>query len=163
MGQLATLGVGGANAAVDTIIMPYYEHHPTWSSIDASSGVTYTRYQSNLRLGGGLGGHSSLADADDGDYISFYVCLAAGTYTLTVLYDKDNLRGIMEASLDGSVIGTYDAYTAGTTFNAVASFTSVAVATDGVYTFKLALNGKNASSTDYAWAADWFSFTRTGA
>ena len=163
MGQLATLGVGGADTASDTYLAPYFEHHPAWASYDAVSGVTFTRYQNSSYIGGGLAGQSGVGDAESGDSESWYVWLAAGTYTLKELHQRGPNSAIAELFLDSTSLGTYDGYVAVADFNNVTTITSIVVASDGNYTFKIAANGKNASSADYLLLPQWFSFIRTGA
>lgn len=150
-------------AASDTFIMGYRQDVLGWSSVDGSSGMTYTRFQSSSRLGGGVGAHASTADADDGDYMEWFVNLAAGTYTLTHIYNQSTDRGIVRWSLDGTSVGTVDCYGAVATFNTVGSITGITVAADGNYTLKGAIDGKNASSSDFFLDVQSVTLTRTGA
>lgn len=160
--SLTLTGVGLNTAAGgDTIIMPYYEHHPAWSSYDASSNYTYTRYQGAVYIGGGEA-YDSGAFAD-GDSISWYVNLAAGTYSYTMLVETAPSFGIVDCSLDASVFLSADFYSAGGAKNVNKSASGIVVAADGNYTLKLQANGKNASSSSYGFYPQWFSFLRTGA
>lgn len=148
--------------AADTFIMPYQQTSMMWSSTDGSSGMTYTRTQSSARLSGGSGNQANAADADDGDYYEFFYNLAAGTYTLTVIFPKTTDLGIVRASLDGSSLGTQDFY-AGYSENHVWEITGITVSADGNYTLRFAVDGKNASSTDYRMVIYCATMTRTGA
>jgi hypothetical protein len=148
--------------AGDTFISNGLQDVMTWSSVDGSSGVTYTRSQSSTYYGGGVGGGSSLADMDDGDYQEWFVNLTAGTYTLTVVRHRTTASAIVRFSLDGTSLGTADFYGA-TAVNIVDTITGITVAADGNYTLRAAADGKNASSTDYQVSIQALSLTRTGA
>lgn len=96
------------------------------------------------------------------DYVTAKVALDAGTWTVTVIHDKDTNRGIATVSLGGSTLGTIDAYAAATA-NVVTQFTGVTVATAGVYDLKLLITGKNGSSSNYFFGLNHVAATRTGA
>ena len=149
-------------AAADTFIMGYRQDVMAWSSVDGSSGITYTRAQSGSYLGGGVGGDSGAGDADDTDYQEWFVNLAAGTYTLTSVFVRNTDRGIVRWSLDGTSLGTVDNY--GTAQNnTVTEITGITVAADGNYTLRAAVDGKHASSADYRSTQQAVTLTRTGA
>lgn len=160
--MLASVGVGGG-ATTDTSIAPYMEDRPTWSSYDTESGFNYTRSQYSGYLGGGEVYQGGEPQADDGDYFTQYVWLAAGTYTFTFMYSKYVKNSIIEVFLDATSLGTFDSYSAGAVYNAVGSATSITVAADGVYSVKFKASGKNASSADYYVEAIWWGMLRTGA
>lgn len=106
----------------------------------------------------------STGTADDGDYIEWYVNLAAGTYTFTTIYATSTTFAILAFTLDGVSMGaTVDGYAASLTLNNVAQRTGVTVSTDGLHTLRMTATGKNASSTDYVMAMQSFNFVRTGA
>lgn len=90
------------------------------------------------------------------------MCLAAGTYTITVIGVTLSAYGSTDYTLDGAAVGTKDWYSADPALNVVAQFTGIA-ATAGVHTFRGTVNGKNPGSTDYIMPTQWFTFTRTGA
>ena len=146
----------------DSAILPYRVDVLAWSSVDGSSGVTYTRSQSSTILGGGVAGQSNAANADDGDYMEWDVLVDAGTYRIDLFIITATDRAIHDVLIDGSSIGTTDGYSAGTVRNVVASFTGVALAA-GHHTVRVAANGKNASSTDYFISPQSLTLTRTGA
>lgn len=150
-----------APAATNTFIMPYRADVMAWSSVDGSGGMTWTRSQSSGNLSGGIAGQANLADADDGDYMEWFVTVEAGTYTLTFLYYRDGARCSSTWSIDGVDIGTVDLYGTGA-FNVVGSIASITIGA-GNHTVRARANGKNASSTDYALGVQSITLTRTGA
>jgi hypothetical protein len=83
------------------------------------------------------------------DNISYNVYLAAGTYTLRLLCHTDIDHGILDIDLDGVEIASFDGYSAATTWNVLQTQTGIVVATAGIKTLKLRVDGKNASSTSY--------------
>lgn len=147
----------------DTFLAPYLVSGPAWSSYDTQSGFNYSRSQSSGYLGGGVCWQGGAANADDGDYVGWYIALEAGTYTLMILYNKDYERAIVDVSLGGSVLGTFDGYSGSTVRNVVVSFADVPVPADGVYELRLTANGKNVSSSDYSVVPQWWAAIRTGA
>lgn len=149
-------------ATGDTFVMPYRQDIMGWSSVDGSSGMTYTRVQSSVAMGGGLGGQLSLEEADSGDYMEWFVNLEAGTYTLTEIFFRSTLQGIVRWSLDGTSLGTIDHYGSSAP-NIVGTITGITVPTAGNYTLRAAIDGKHASSTDYLMPVKAVNLTRTGA
>lgn len=147
-------------AASDTFLAPYDLDVVPWASWANTSGFTPIRTQASILLGMGVTLQS--ADANDGDWQEWSVCLAAGTYTITVIGFTLNTQGSTDYTLDGAAVGTKDWYSAGFALNVVAQFTGIA-ATAGVHTFRGTVNGKNPGSMDYIMPTQWFTFTRTGA
>lgn len=146
----------------DTFIMSYRQDVMTWSSVDGSGGMTYTRVQASFLLSGGMSRQANSGDSDNGDYMEWFVNLSAGTYTLTVVYRQATTSPIVDYKLDGVTVATVDQY--GTlTDNVVAAATGIVVAADGNYTLRALVNGKNASSTDYWMQTKTVTLTRTGA
>ncbi len=85
------------------------------------------------------------------EYIEFKTVLAAGTYSIGWLYDKDVNRGIATLAVDGSTTGsTIDTY-AGSRSNAeFGNFTTTyVVSTNKLVTIRLTGATKNASSIGY--------------
>lgn len=147
----------GAAASGDTFLAPYDLDVVPWASWANAGGFTPVRGQVSILLGMGVTG-----TANDGDWQEWSVCLAAGTYTITVIGVATGSYGSTDYTLDGAAVGTKDWYSADFAFNVVAQFTGIA-ATAGVHTFRGTVNGKNPGSTDYATLTQWFTFTRTGA
>lgn len=146
----------------DIFIMNHRQDVMTWSSVDGSSGMTYTRAQASTLLSGGLSRQNGGGDSEDGDYMEWFVNLAAGTYNLTVVYRQATTSPIVDYKLDGVTVATVDQYGAAAE-NTVASATGITVAADGNYTLRALVNGKNASSTDYYMQTKTITLTRTGA
>lgn len=152
----------GAAASGDTFLAPYDLDVVPWASWANAGGFTPVRVQASILLGMGATGQSHVDTANDGDWQEWSVCLAAGTYTITVIAFTLNTQGSIDYTLDGAAVGTKDWYSADFAFNVVAQFTGIA-ATAGVHTFRGTVNGKNPGSTDYTMPTQWFTFTRTGA
>lgn len=91
----------------------------------------------------------------NGDIRDFRFFLPAGSYTLNVLTSTQNARGKVEVSIDfGSVLATWDLYSASSVFNVVQTL-GITISTTGVHTLRFKVNGKNASSSNY-----FFAFTK---
>ena len=146
-------------AGGDTFTMPYRQDVMAWSSTDAAT-PTMARFQSSACLGGGIAWQGSAANANNGDYFDWYVSLAAGTYTLTVVWNRTNSSGKGDWKLDGTLIGTID-YNGTDSTNNVTTFTGVTVAADGNYTLRVIINGTN--GTDYLMTTQAVTLHRTGA
>lgn len=96
-------------------------------------------------------------------YLEWIMCLRAGTYTLTALYQGANNSGTITASFNGaSQGGTQDFYVSSTTYNLVATWSNIVIATTGLVTIRLASNSKNGSSAGYNIAVQTLSMLRTG-
>ena len=82
-------------------------------------------------------------------YVEWDVWLDAGTwkYAHTALDYTDS--GIYTVQLDGVTVGTIDGYNAVLTRNVYKEITGIAVATSKVYTLKILMATKNASSSNY--------------
>lgn len=87
--------------------------------------------------------------AAQNDAIGFPVLLAAGTWTLTLLVVTANNAGILTAQIDGSSVGTLDAYASSTSPGVVLTLAGISVATSTVHALKLLIATKNASSSGY--------------
>ena len=120
------------------------------------AGTWAITYSANLALA-----TQYLSDGTQNDEIHYQLFLQAGTYTLNLVGDKDVNRGIYTVLLNGSSVGTLDAY-AGTRANiATMTLTSIVVATTGVQTFGIKMATKNASSGGYYATPSLFNFIRT--
>ncbi len=120
------------------------------------SGAT-TSVQTDVNSSGGK--WVELAGNSVGDSITFTTgSIAAGTYQLQMEWKGLTSRGILQLSVDGSNVGgTLDQYATGQTYPTT-TFGNVTFASTGTHTIKLAVTGKNASSSGYILSADKFTF-----
>lgn len=100
---------------------------------------------------------SSLAQNDE---IVFSVRLGAGTYTLQLLHQKGNNRGIYTFQVDGSSVGTIDGYDS-STVNSSDTVTGIAVTSSGTHTLRVLMATKNGTSSNYRGAMSAIFLTRT--
>lgn len=133
-----------------------------WGQPKSVSGFTFTRGQLSTRFGGGIGQQASVADADDGDSMTWEVLLDSGTWAIDLIYARSNNLGKVDVILGGVTTGNIDQYGAYTE-NVVSTITGITVATAGHYDLTLQVNGKNASSSDYVMNANLITLRRTGA
>ena len=110
-----------------------------------SAGSTPSRTQTANALNGGYIAATSSASNE----IGWYVPLTAGTWALDVIGPTSPDAGIFTASIDGSTVGTIDAYSAGITWNIANTITGITVASSKMALVKLAVSTKNASATGY--------------
>jgi len=102
------------------------------------------------------------ANSVTGRYVTYDVALDAGTWTLTVIYQKNTDCGVVTPSLGGSDLSTVDMYAASAD-DQVSQWTGITVATAGVYELKFRTDSKNASASDYDLMLQLITLTRTGA
>jgi hypothetical protein len=81
--------------------------------------------------------------------INWNVILAAGTWTVELIFLKDTNACIYSVQFDSVEKGTIDSYAASTTRNTRASVAGITVATTGKVQLKLKMATKNASSSSY--------------
>jgi hypothetical protein len=109
------------------------------------------------------GAYMYINTANDGSWISWQQTVAAGTFTMNVLYVKGGSGGKFQMSVDGVDVGALtDAYAGVASYNNVLSIADIAL-TEGVHTIRMTANGKNASAANYQLVPQWFSLERTGA
>lgn len=84
---------------------------------------------------------------DDADELDFQVYLAAGTYTLRILSNKGPSSGIISFDIDGAEVASLDLYNDPSVINEISSQAGIAVATAGLKTLTMRVDGKNASAT----------------
>lgn len=92
----------------------------------------------------------------DEDEINFKAYLAAGTYSVQLVCAKDAAYAISNILIDDTLILTTDHYNATTLNNQLNSATGIVVATSGLKTIKLKVNGRNASCS--GWYIPFYSF-----
>lgn len=102
--------------------------------------------------------NSSSADGDAVDYKAY---LPAGTYKMVVLGWKDVNRGILKVKIDGVVVLTFDQYAAASSENERSVATEITIATEGIKTIQVLVDGKNPSSSAYLIAWQGIALWRT--
>jgi len=103
-----------------------------------------------------------LSSGDVNAYVEFPVVLSAGTWTFSLIHNKNTDVGIYTVSLDGDSQGTIDGYNAGGVVrNVVSTITGITVATPGKKALRLTMATKNAGSSSYAGAIQTIRMLRT--
>lgn len=126
----------------------------------AKSTTGFTRSQGSTLLGGGKW-ESTGAQNDE---TAVDVWLDTGTYKIAVVHNENTSHGIETHSLDGTTVGTIDEYNAGgAQVNQYDEITGIAIATAGVYEYKIKAATKNAGSSNYYLSLDSLAWIRTGA
>lgn len=136
--------------------LPYMAHIKPSDVPYASSG-TWTLAASSGSLGG-----MQLQATTQNAYREYSVAVAAGTYRLTVIYERGTNRGIQTWTLDGATIATIDGYHASGTDDIVSQTSSIAI-TAGNHLLRVTVADKNASSSGYTCTLQHISLLRTGA
>jgi len=77
----------------------------------------------------------------DGDNISLKVYLAAGTYTLRILWIKFSVAGKLDIDIDDVEVASLDWYAAVTAYNSFLTQTGIVIATSGIKTIKFRAHG----------------------
>lgn len=86
----------------------------------------------------------------NGDARTWGMYLAAGTYTFKVLGTLGNNQGKSDYYIDGTLVASGDDwYAASGSSNAILTHSSITVSGNGWHQFKIVVNGKNASSSNY--------------
>lgn len=99
--------------------------------------------------------------AASGDYVTWNVEMAAGTWSLRFIHAKAADMGVHDVYINNTEVGSFDPYSAGTTFNNVTTISGVSVPTSGITTLKLIIDGKNASSSDFYYYLNAISGVKT--
>ena len=97
----------------------------------------------------------------DGDEIHYKAFMEAGTYTLRLLGIKTYGAAILDVYIDDEEIASFDTYSAASIFNSVFTDTDNVVATRGLKTIKLKIDGRNPSSTNWYIYLSSITFWRT--
>lgn len=96
------------------------------------------------------------------NYLEYPVLLAAGTWKVDFYSTRGTDRSIITISIDGSDVGTVDAY-GSTQINTPYTLGSITIATSGIKLLRFTAATKNASSSGYIMMLYVVSMTRTGA
>jgi hypothetical protein len=142
----------GEQRTVHTTAVPFNATASKWTYSDGGVSVP-----SSLTVFNGDGPGPA-----DGDFLEFKVFLTAGTYTLDLSTRLGTDQGKIQFSMGGTDFGALlDLYNGfGVTLNH--RITGIAVASSGVKSVRLTVNGKNASSSNYyARISPYWIFTRT--
>lgn len=152
-GALARLPIGAAGSVLrSTGSAPAWntaDYFPWVVNIDSydishgNSGWASRFFDANAVYGSFLRSNTAQNDA-----VWWYVPLAAGTYSFTLVYIRGTSTGIYSVRIDSVEVGTVDSY--GTAqYNTVGTVTGVSVATTGRKEIRLVMASKNASSSGY--------------
>jgi hypothetical protein len=106
---------------------------------------------STLHLGGSSYIYSTEINSSGAQnaLISWPVVLSAGTWTFSLVHNKDADIGIYSVQLDGVEKGTIDGYAGAPALNTISTITGIVVAASGKATLMLKMATKNASSSSY--------------
>lgn len=108
------------------------------------------------------GGSTYYSDGTNGRWVEWQVWLPAGTWSLSAIHYAQSAQGILDLSLDGGASsGTIDCYSAGTVTNNKSTISGISVPTTKIYSVRLTVNGKNASSGGHAAYIMALQFRRT--
>jgi len=131
-------------------IMPYaYQSigQGTWAFGSSASQALYFFYYNGLGV--------------NGDNISYNVYLAAGTYTLRLLILTSTNSGILDVDIDSTEVASFDQYSSPSVYNVLNSQTGIVIASAGLKTLRLRVDGKNASSSGWVVRVTTISLWRT--
>ncbi len=99
--------------------------------------------------------------ASDLDNFTILCFLAAGTYTMRVLYSGAGSYGIVDIDIDGVEVGSYDGYNPPLTYNNVLTVTGIVVAASGLNPIRVRVDGKDPASIGYNVRMNQIAFWRT--
>lgn len=155
-------GITGANIANNTITPPQLTELGTWH-VDISPYIPTSIVAGSwsIVVGSSTSVQQYISDGNQNDEIQYKVFLQAGTYSFSIVSDKDVNRGIYTVSIDGTSVGTSDAYSSTRVYVAVLTLTGITVATSAVHTLDIKMATKNASSSGYYGTLSLFTFIRT--
>lgn len=103
----------------------------------------------------------SNAPGVNGDNISYQVYLAKGTYTLLLVATKGTSQCIIDFDRNATEIASFDLYRAPVNYNERNIQAGIVVATAGLYTLKMRVDGKNALSTGFNFEPGYIVLWRT--
>ena len=117
------------------------------NAYDSTTGAlsSWTNLDANILNGYMIFGTNGV----DGKETVWKASLAIGTYTLRVIYEKNNNRGIVDFYIDAIEVGSVDMYDVGAVPDSVYTVAAINVATDGLKDIKAKVDGKNGASSNY--------------
>ena len=125
----------------------------------ATGAGTWAAAVNALALHNGIFDNGAAADLDN---VSFTLYLPKGVYTLYGNFIKGTNCGLLDISLDGvKIVSLTDLYAAAASYTYILTDTAIAVSNSGLHTLLIAVNGKNAASSDYKIGFTSLSFVRT--
>ena len=142
--QTGTMGQG-------MVFIPLYAYSASGQGNWSFSAHGTALYQMSMNNSGGA----------DGDNISYSIYFSQGTYTISLLHAVDTNYGIVDFYINGSEVASHDLYLNGGGLNVTTNLTGITVANNGLYEFKVMVDGKNASSSGYVVAFMAISLYRT--
>ena len=124
-------------ALVDINPVPRPTASHLWNDVSISNNAWNNAYRRSFPAG------------DETSYLEWSEPLAAGSWDLSVTYITSPDAGVLTFSIDGTDVGSIDAYEATTSFNVTGEIPNVTVATSGLHTIRVRTESKNAASTGY--------------
>lgn len=128
-----------------------------WLHWKTSGGYAPTRTPSSSRF---TGGYLSFATVGTGHWVEWSVGLDAGTWDLTLIYDKLTVYGVYDVSVDGVVVGSFNANGANAT-NQVFSIPGITVPANGNHTLRLTNTANGAGPNTAGLALEAIGLQRT--
>lgn len=126
-----------------------------WGYANAYNGSTQKSFTKNTSTGYEYYRHALVEPAAQGDVVEISFPLKAGSYTFEILHDKSSSRGIASFYIDNNLIGSVDCYSSSAS-NVNRYSVNFSLSTTGSHTFKCVVDSKNASATNYRFAATAF-------
>lgn len=135
--------------------------YPWHVPVDVFMGASANTNFSTISTGANIihGGYISNGGVQNSE-VTFNVVLNAGTWTMNMMHGRNTTHGIATVYLDGSSIGTVDAY-GSISNNNVSAISSIAVSTSGKHVLRIVIATKNASSSSYFFLLQGITFVRT--
>ena len=102
-----------------------------------------------------------VSGGSDGDSFAMQLTLSQGTYTLKTLNLTTSNAGIMDIDIEGTEVASFDLYSSGSVFNILNTQQQISIATSGLKTLVVRIDGKNGSSSGYAGHITYITLFRT--
>lgn len=99
--------------------------------------------------------------AKDHDWWGWNIWIPRGTYTFNLVGLTNSDRAKADVSLDGTVVGTIDQYSAGAVYNVPKTITNIVITEPKEYILKIEINGRNVSSSGWFFMIQQMAFIRT--
>ena len=122
---------------VDVNPVPRASDSHLWQNVQINSQAWNNMYRSSFPAG------------DQTSYLEWQLPLAAGTWTMEVTHVRADDAGVMAFSVDGTDVGSVDAYAPVIEHNVRATISSITVASSGMHTLRVRTDAKNIASSNY--------------